>query len=276
MGNKSRRRKNHLVFGMTLALIFFSFALVVYTLAFYRYLDPESKGWLALFDLFPVLAAAMAALAALDLISNLSPGDPPRKIWLLFLASLLLDLAAELTWFIYEVALAHETPYPSLADLFWLSAYLPFLAGLYIIISGYLRLGLRFRKGSLLFVVPVSIVILVLITAMIAAPLLTDPEASLADRIINPAYVYLDFAVLVPALILAFSFSKGYHGKPWQLIAYAFILFAAADIIFAHLSWNGSYTSGNHIDLLWIAGYLVLGLAALYQRDILVNETPAS
>ncbi len=266
------QRKRRLEAGTAAALVFFSLAFALYTLAFYGYLDPESRGWLALFDLFPVLAAALAAAAALDLVAALSPGDAPRRIWSLFLLSLLLDLAAEFIWLLYEVVFAREVPYPSIADLFWLAAYLPFLAGICIIISGYRSLGLRFRRGSLLLVVPLSLAVLAFVTAAITVPILTDSEASLAERVINPAYVYLDFSILVPALILAFSFSGGYHGRSWQMIAYAFLLFAAADIIFSYLSWNGSYATGNHIDLLWIAGYLVLGTAALHQREVLSGE----
>jgi|GEM_PF-690560 hypothetical protein len=255
--------------GMVFALVFFAGSFLLYTLSFYGYLDPESRGFVALFDLLPVVAAAFSVAAVLALLRNFQPGDPPRLIWGLVLASLLLDLAAEFTWFAYESLAGVEVPYPSLADVFWLAAYLPFIAALVLILRGYRRLGLPLRKGAILACLVLVAAILALVTLSVTGPIFADAESTLAEKVINPAYVYLDLAILSLALLVAVTWFGGPQARQWLLVSSAFILFSVADIIFAHLSWHGNYSTGNHIDLLWLAGYLVMGMAALVQLDLL-------
>jgi hypothetical protein len=252
----------------TLAALFFIAIILFYTITFYGFLDPETRGSLAVFDLIPALAALFALVSVSQLLLVFRRGDPPRLIWTLILAAVLLNLIAEITWFVYEIIIWTEVPYPSLADYFWLASYIPFFLAITILISRYRKMGLTFRRRSLFVVIPLIVIILVLVTIAVTAPIFSDPEAALADKLINPAYVYLDFIILVPALLMTFAFAKGAQGKPWQLIAYCFILFAVGDIAYAYMAWNGLYSTGNHIDILWTCGYLLLAIAAAYQKDM--------
>ncbi len=265
-------RASWLQLGIVIALVFFSAAFLLYTLAFYGYLNPEGRACVFLFDLLPVIAATFSVAAVLALLRNFRKGDPPRLIWRLILVSLVLDLGAEFTWFVYEVLAGTEVPYPSLADALWLAAYPPFIVALALVITGSRKLGLPMRKGYAAASLALIIGILVAITLLVTRPIFTDAEASLLDKAINPAYVYLDFALLALALVVAMTFSGGPHGGQWFLLSSAFMFFSVADIIFAYLSWQGLYSSGNHIDLLWLCGYLLMGIAALNQREILLQE----
>ncbi|MGQ9537035.1 MAG: hypothetical protein ACUVS1_04430 [Actinomycetota bacterium] len=258
--------------GTSLAVGFFALAFLLYILAFYGYLDPESKGGLFIFDILPVAAACFSIAAVVILLRNFGPGDPPRLIWRLILASLTLDLAAEFTWFAYEALAGVEVPYPSLADAFWLSAYLPFIAALVLVLRSHRRLGLPFRKGLSAATLVLLVAILVAVNLWLIAPVFIDVDATLADKVLGPAYVYLDFAVLALALLVAATYYGGTHGTQWSLISSAFLLFAAGDILFNYISWQGYYATGNQIDLLWLAGYLIMGVAALNQREILLRE----
>lgn len=258
--------------GISLAVGFFALAFLLYILAFYGYLDPESRGSLFIFDILPVAAASFSIASVAILLRNFGPGDPPRLIWRFILAALTLDLAAEFTWFAYEALAGVEVPYPSLADALWLAAYLPFIAALVLVLKGHRRLGLPLRKGLSAATLVLLVAILVAVSLGVTVPIFTDANATLVDKVLGPAYVYLDFAVLALALLVAATYYGGRHGAQWLLLSSTFLLFAAGDILFNYLTWQGHYATGNPIDLLWLAGYLIMGVAALNQREILLRE----
>lgn len=258
--------------GISLAVGFFALAFLLYILAFYGHLNPESRGSLFIFDLLPVVAATFSVASVVILLRNFGPGDPPRLIWRFILAALVLYLAAEFTWFAYEALAGVEVPYPSLADGLWLAAYPPFIAALVLVLRGHRRLGLPLRKELYAATLVLLVAILVVVTLGVTVPVFTDAEATLADKVLSPAYVYLDLAVLALALLVAATYYGSPHGAQWLLLSSAFLLFAAGDILFYYLTWQGHYATGNPIDLLWLAGYLLMGVAALNQREILLRE----
>jgi uncharacterized membrane protein YhhN len=63
-------------------------------------------------------------------------------------------------------------------------------------------------------------------------------------------------------------FGGGTISRPWKYLAFGFILFTIADLLYSYLGWQDLYGNGNLIDLAWHAGYLFIGLAGLYQREL--------
>jgi hypothetical protein len=82
---------------------------------------------------------------------------------------------------------------------------------------------------------------------------------------------------VIPAAILFYitSLFGGTITRPWKYLTIGFISFTVADLLFSYLSWQDAYGSGNLIDVAWHLGYLIIGLSALYQRELIesINET---
>ncbi len=251
------------------ALLIIALVFVLVTVSFYGISDPDSRGMVIAFDSLWVLCAALAAAALTQLLLRFERGEAAQRIWSLILLGALLRLAGDISWFVYEAVKNAEVPYPSVADYFWLASYIPFFIAMVALITGYRRLGLGFRKWSLAAVIPLSLAILAIVTWKVVTPIFSDAEAALVDKIVNPIYIYLDFFIFVPALLVTLAFSKGVQGRPWQLISYSFMLFAVYDTVYAYLSWNGLYSSGSHLDILWASAYLLLAVAAAYQYSLM-------
>ncbi len=270
----SEERRFAAKISVSLALIGGVFLL--YSLAYYRIIDPEGKPFFILSYSAPAIAVAVALVFILGLLMRLRPSEEQRRIWALFAIASLLNLAAETIWLIYQGILGREISYPLLADIFWLSSYPFLIAGLLLLLRGYRRLDLGFRRYTVGPVVALILLVIALVTVFLVIPVVTDDSATLTDKLINPAYAYLDMLILAPSLMVALSFSGGWQGKAWMLISLSFILMALADTLFVYLDWNGLYGNVNHIDLLWVASYLTLGIAAAWQELILARSLRAS
>jgi uncharacterized membrane protein YhhN len=72
-------------------------------------------------------------------------------------------------------------------------------------------------------------------------------------------------------------FGKGMISRSWKYLSIGLILFTLADLAYSYLSWKDLYGDGNLIDLAWHAGYLIIGLAGLNQRELIksFNGEPA-
>ena len=77
---------------------------------------------------------------------------------------------------------------------------------------------------------------------------------------------------MIPAVLLMYItslFGTGIISKPLRFLAIGFVCFTVADLLFSVLSWQDLYGNGNPIDLAWNFGYLSIGLAALYQKELI-------
>jgi hypothetical protein len=242
---------------------------LAYLLAFYGVIDSASRAFVVFTDIAPMAAALFGIVAVVDSLTRFNRDDPPARLWLLIAFSLILNFAAETAWFVYEGVRQVEVPIPSIADYIWLAAYAPLIVAIFAVLVGYRRLGLNLDWSRVKWVVPLITAIVLVVTFGLALPIFGSAEASAAEKLVNPAYVILDLMILLPALILAFTLGRGAAGKPWALICLAFAVMGIGDITFIWLEWNGSYYMGNPIDLFWISGYLLLGLAGvLATRDL--------
>ncbi len=246
-----------------LAAAWFAFTFLIYLLAFSNIVDVKGRTFLVLSDLFPMGAAAFAIAAISLRLCRHEKGEQVRRFWMLVDLSFAFWFVAETIWFIYEGLLAREVPYPSAADYFWLIGYLPLILAIAGLVVGYKRLGLSFNWRASAWVVPMVLAIIVLVVMYVAYPILSSSEATTAEKVVNPAYAFLDLLILAPALIYALTLGKGSAGRPSILISLALIALAVADITYIWLSWNDLYGSGNFIDIFWVAGYLIFGLAAV-------------
>ncbi len=236
---------------------------LVYLLAFYGAIQAEGKVFVTLSDLFPVVAALFAVIAVSKRLARLKKRETIKKFWILVDVSLVLWLSAETTWLVYQGILRMEVPYPSAADFLWLAGYLTLFLAIIGLLVSYKKLGLSFNWRRSLWVTALIAAISVLVVFFVVLPILTSSEATTADKIYNPAYAFLDLLLLAPALVFVLTMGKGSAGRPSLFISLALISWALGDIAYIFLTWNSLYYPGNFIDLFWVLGYLLFGIAAV-------------
>jgi hypothetical protein len=175
--------------------------------------------------------------------------------------------AAETTWGIYEVVLHVDVPYPSVADLFYLAAYLPAFLGmgqfLWFFRKGFTPLKLAVAALSGLLIVCFSSVVLL-------HPLIVE-SADILTKLFDIGYQLLDTLLIVFAVMMTIVLGKGRFANDWLWITLALILQGAADIAFGYGTLMGWYFSGHPLELVYLYGYLALGLGFVHQTRSLTQ-----
>jgi hypothetical protein len=226
-------------------------------------------------DLLPVVCALIAVIGLFNAFKSFKNLDFIKKAWLMILIGIVSYLIAETIYFVMEVMFNYNMNeiFPSLADIFWCFGYIPLIAGLSMMLFGYYNSDLP--MGNIKLYSLLSFLILVifgLVVLFILIPITKDPETSLLTKISSLFYPIADVIVVIPALILMYItslFGSGAVSKPWKYLAVSFICFAIADLLYSYLSWQGTYGSGNLIDVFWNAGYLFIALSGIYQMELI-------
>ncbi len=210
-------------------------------------------------DLAQLLAAGGASLAAA--LRARRARWRLRTSWVLIASGLACWGAGQGVWTYYEVIANRATPFPSAADVGYL--LLPPLALIGILIrpsrafdgKGRLRIGL---DGVL---VAASLFVLSWATAL-GAVYRAGGDSTLAT-VVSLAYPASDVIVLtVAVIVVAYARTGSRAGLLW--VASGLIGLSVADSGFAYLTASGRYATGNLIDVGWVAGFLVLALAAWF------------
>jgi len=227
---------------------------------------PLSSGMLLVFsDTLPILAALFAGAATLYVAASFHAGDSHRRVWVLVGAGLFLWFLGELSWALMEVAFRIKVPFPSIADAFWLLGYVPIFLGLG---SGFRRLDIRVRRVP--FAVPLGILgTLAAVYLLVMFVPIIGSDIPLAEKLLDLAYPLGDWLILIPAVFTLFTLRHGVLAKPWLALVAGFLLMVVADSLFSYMTFRGFYRTGSMIDLVWVAGYLVIALASLQQAQYL-------
>lgn len=175
--------------------------------------------------------------------------------------------AADTVWAIYEVVLHVDVPYPSIADLFYLAAYLPAFLGIGQFLW-FFRKGFTPRK---LAVAALSGLLIVCSSSVVLLYPLTVESADILTKLFDIGYPLLDTLLIVFAVMMAIAFGSGRFANDWLWITLALILQGAADIAFSYGTLTGWYYSGHPIELFYLYGYLALGLGFAHQRKSLTQ-----
>jgi len=152
----------------------------------------------ALLKLVYLLAGTAWAFACRD---RLEPDNPARPAWFLLSLGLLANFAGQLCLAPFQV-FRNETPFPSVADIFYVLAYPFLIASLLVLLNAYRESG--FPIGSLLERTLILAGVGAL-AAVVAVPILTPVAATggpLLDRILTVAYPVLDLVLLLPLALL--------------------------------------------------------------------------
>jgi two-component system, cell cycle response regulator len=200
--------------------------------------------------LIPVgLAAAASCIAA----RRTSSGQ--RRFWRVLALSNVLWLAGEITWSGY-VVLDGQTPFPSAADVLYLSSYALVVPAVLIAFAGGRLRALRSLLDASIAAVAIGATGYLL---TIAPQLSSGFSLATATGIAYPL-----LGVMILALIVAFGFG-GHRMVPINLavVALGFGVSAVTDAAYTYAAVLHSFIPSQWLDLGWQAEALLLMLAAL-------------
>jgi hypothetical protein len=206
----------------------------------------------------PLIAGAAFAFSILALVKYWGSFRERFSLsWLCFAVGLGLWFLGEVSWSVYTLLLSVELPYPSIADVFWLSGYIPIFIALFL----YVKTFLQVLSSRVIYAVTVAVLFLaVLVFAFLAAPVF-GAEEDLGVVFADFAYPVFD-AVLLYLATLGFAiFFKGRIGRSWLFLTAGLISITLADILFSYTTANEIYYCGHPLELLYHFGYMLLFLA---------------
>jgi hypothetical protein len=216
-------------------------------------------------ELIAALAAAVACFFAAAHVSSRS------MRWVLLGASAFSWAAGEGVWTYYDLIWGVQVPFPSLADVGFLSAVPLAVTGLLLFPSTPRRAADRVQgvldgciiAGSMLFASWVTVL----------GPLYRTHHGSVLKQTLSLAYPASD-VVMVSLIIILFA-RAGKQGRGSLVLVMAgLIAFAVADSAFSYLTEVNNYGIGSFLDTGWVAGYLLIGLGAL--RAVYMPSTEAA
>ncbi len=209
-------------------------------------------------DLGELLAAICAALACGWAGRRASAG---RAGWALLAASSGAWAVGEALWSYYDLIRGIQVPFPSLADVGFLSAVPLACAGLLLFPGSHRRAA--YRVQNLLDACIIATALLFASWATVLGPLYRSHQGDALKQVISLAYPASD-VVMVSLVVILISRAGQRAWMSLGLVMAGVVAFAVADSSFSYLTEVNNYGNGNVLDTGWVAGYLLIGLGALW------------
>lgn len=226
---------------------------------------------LALASIVKMACLSIGALAAFACRDRLEAGNPARAAWTLLSAGLFATLVGQMSLAPSQLVRG-ETPFPSVADLYYVLAYPFLIAAFLVLLRAYRESG--FPIGSLLE--RVAIVATVGILGGAAAVRVLTPVATggggLLDRMLNVAYPALDLVLLMPVTLLvriALRMRGSHAGAVWSLLLAGFVFLVLSDTAFAYLSQLGEQQLDPYLHASYVLSYGLIAAGARRQLSLL-------
>lgn len=199
--------------------------------------------------------AGVGAAASFSVVAAFKAQPHQRVFWRLLAVSNVLWLGGEVVWSVLELGLGKEAPFPSFADVLYLSSYALVLPA---ILLGFSR---TVRSRPLRSLLDTSIVVVAI--AYVGWVALIEPQTSWglsAATATGIAYPLLGVAIL---MLLA-GVGLGVRAIPtsFVLVAVAFLVSALADSAFTYLVVIHEYVPGYWLNLGWQLEAVLMCLAA--------------
>ncbi|MEY2444156.1 MAG: diguanylate cyclase, partial [Ilumatobacteraceae bacterium] len=193
-----------------------------------------------------------------------------RRGWALFAAAMGARVLADVSWFWLEVV-KHQQPFPSVADVGYLSSYLLMFAAVWGL--GAPRRGLDRRSLALdLMTVVTGSFILVWYLLMDELAHSSDPSL---QQVLAIGYPVGDGLLLMASAALLLRRPGWMSARALALLIAGLLLWASADIAWTTLSLGANYTGGDWLDLVWLGALVCWGLAADTTRRGVEPQTRA-
>jgi diguanylate cyclase (GGDEF)-like protein len=193
-----------------------------------------------------------------------------RWFWALMGLAIGAQLAGDTTMLVYALG-ESELPFPSFADLAYLSFYPLMLLALLAVPVAPTTHPQRVRIGLDLTIALVGGGMV--IWYLVGAQTLADGGQSTLQMTVAMAYPAGDLALLAGLVITLLRWSPRAVRPALSLIAVGLAMFVVADLVYSYSLLHDGYVSGGPIDTLWIAALGLFALAAT-TREKARTEAP--
>ncbi len=176
------------------------------------------------------------------------------QAWKLIAASYLCYWAGDLGWFYFD-AVRGSRPYPSVADIGYLSYY-PFLAAGLLWLPAARRTA-RERTVLAMDTATVTIGSFLVIWYLTIGPTIQADAAqgsAWLARTLDVAYPLGDSIVLFALAVVLFRRAAGGIDTPLITLSIGLAIFVVADVISSRMSLDGTYTDSSWVNSLWMVG----------------------
>ena len=217
----------------------------------YFLLPTAGLGQNVLYDAIGLLSSAVM-LAAVRLHRPARAGT-----WYLFAAGQIVWVIGDVVYSYLTYAL-HQEPYPSVADVFYLSAYPLLGAGFYLLVRS------RAAGCDLAGLVDAAVVgtgVGLVFWVFVIVPIAGDASLSGPARAFSVAYPVADVVLL--AMLARLWTTPGARAGSFRLLLVAGALLLGADVGFSVVTTVSSY-DGGALDAGWLLSYVAWGAAALH------------
>lgn len=208
-----------------------------------------------------VATAAAAAAAALTCAwTGRRHLGAMRAFWWLLAAACAAWASGEAIWSWYEVVLQVEVPYPSWADVGYLS-------GTPLAVAAFACHPAAHRRHAaqllpLLDGIAVASALLFVSWTLVLGPLWSETGGMQLGDLVAVAYPFGDVVLLVLVVLALRNLEPGNRAATTILLG-GLIVMAVTDTGYTYLAQVDAYSSGDLIDAGWFASYLAIAVAAI-------------
>jgi signal transduction histidine kinase len=211
-------------------------------------------------------ALQLALVAALVVGARLHRPSRPMP-WYLLAAGQLCFTTGDAISYVNEWVRHVETPFPSVADAFYLIYYPVLAAGLLLLVRA--RAPGR-DTASLIDATIITVGLGMLSWVFLIDPYVHAADLGLLERLVAIAYPLGDVLLLAVAVRL---WPTGRHATvASRLLTGGLVVLLVADTVYGLAQLTGPWQPGGPVDALWIAFYVALGLAALHPSMVSLTE----
>ena len=185
--------------------------------------------------------------------------------WLILAIARLDFTIADAIWAYTEIVL-QESPFPSIADYFYIAHYPLFLLGIFFLPSIKFTTSERLKMMLDTGIVMIS-AILVFWSLIIAPTIQESGDIDALSLALSIAYPVADLVLLFAVLELIFKkiYEKGQ--TPLLFLVCGIVTLIITDAFFFRQTLEGTYVAGGLLDMGWPIAYVLIGLAGLSQVD---------
>ena len=157
----------------------------------------------------------------------------------------------------------NNNPFTSLANVLYLTFFPIFLIGILIFPGIKTTPRLRFKRYFDMFIVMFSIVLLLWI--FFVEPALQNYNGNMLTLIFTLAYILTGIILIFAMLDLLFNKIRDGVYAPYLVLFGGISVLMVTNCIYAYQTIQGTYISGSPVDLGWLIGYMIIGLAGVSQ-----------
>jgi diguanylate cyclase (GGDEF)-like protein len=180
-----------------------------------------------------------------------------RVVWVSLGMAMALATLANGPYYGIPLITGHPTPFPYPGDILWLGTYPCFMVALAALVKQRRRDD---RRGDALDATILVVAAGLLMWEYIIAPVVHASGLPLLAHVVAVAYPTMDLVVF--ALLIRLVVAVAWRNVAMSLVLGSLVSLLLADTLYAHELSTGRYHVGGPTDALWMASYLLIGLAA--------------